>query len=444
LRRGLRHGPEENDEGTTLRRDHGIDIAEIDPVIVPTGISTTRWSMRTGVDVATSPVVPWRAVPLASRRDLDSLAARTRATLSIGDTHHDVEWICVEHGWPDEPVLVLSDQTDDEVMGLAVFRVQMAPLEYALGPVVFLRWKTRQFCLHQEPTSRRSDRGAAIGTCFEALATAVPRGGVVYLGAVPVGSETHRQLEDRSSAVWRRFFVFPWGKAMPHCGISWNRSVETYLSSISRKTARDLKRRTEALFSDPKLTCEVKRFTSPSDVEIFLRDAVGISDKTYQKKDLGLGLSRGGAAERAIRFAAARGGFLGHVLYIDGQPAAFEYCFIHDGGTCTMKQKGYDPAWADYHLGSVLHLQVLYSFERHNVPVSYMDYSAHFNIFKLRTCNEHPPAQSYYLFPRTSTGAMQYALLKAADSLSRSIASLVERLHVRTIHPGCKTNGTET
>jgi hypothetical protein len=373
---------------------------------------------------------------LESRADLEALAARAQATLPITDSRHDPEWICVEHGWPDEPILALSDQADDELTGLAVFRISMAPLEYALGPVVVFKWTTRQYCLHQELISRRSDRTDAIGACFEELARHLPMGSVVYVGDVPVGSETHRQLEDRTSRIWRSFSVFHWGHATPHCGISWKRSVDTYLASISRRTARDLQRRSRDLFSRPGLTCEVRRFTSPSDVDIFLRDAVDISDKTYQKRDLGLGLSRGGVAERTIRFAAGRGSFLGYILYINGQPVAFDYCFIHRG-TCTMKQKGYDPAWAAHHLGIVLHLEILRDFERHDVPVTYIDYSSHLNAFKFRTTNEHRPAQSYYLFPRTTAGAIQYWTVRSTDLLSRSIASLLGKLHLREAPPPC-------
>jgi len=390
-----------------------------------------------GVVVASPAAACWRAVPLLRGTDLESVAARAHATLSISDCSHDVEWMSVEHGWPDEKMLVLSDEDDDELMGLAVFRISTAPLEYALGPVVFLRWRTKQFCLYQELISRRSDRSEAIGSCFEELGSALPHGSVVYVGAVPVGSETHRELEDRSSPVRRHFSVFPWGRPMPRCGIAWKRSVEAYLTSISRRTARDLRRRATALFSNQELTCEVRRFKSQSDVDIFLRDAESISDKTYQKKDLGLGLSRGGPRERTIRFAAERDGFLGYVLYINGQPAAFDYCFIY-GETCTMKNKGYDPAWAAYHLGSVLHLEILCDFERNNVPVSYIDYSSHFNHFKFRTTNDHPLTQNYYLFPRTITGAIQYFMLKSTDSLSRSIASLVGRLPIQDAPAGCK------
>jgi hypothetical protein len=104
-----------------------------------------------------------------------------------------------------------------------------------------------------------------------------------------------------------------------------------------------------------------------------------------------------------------------------------------------MKNKGYDPAWAAHHLGIVLHLEILRDLERHDVPVSYIDYSAHFNAFKLRTTNEHRPAQSYYLFPRTIAGAIQYVTVKSAHLLSRSMASVLDRLHLREASPPCTT-----
>jgi hypothetical protein len=253
---------------------------------------------------------------------------------------------------------------------------------------------------------------------------------VAFLFSVPVASDLHRQLTDRTSPIWRQFFVLPWGREAPYCCVRWDGSLESYLRSIGRKSREDLKRCRRQLFGDEALKCQVKRFASVSDVDIFLRDASQISDQTWQKKELGEGISPGGAAERTIRYGARDGNFCAYILYINERPAAFQYGFIC-GGRCFMAQAGYDPASSHYQPGSVLFFELLRDFERRAVPVSCLDFGPHATLFKLRTTNQKHAVRHFYLFRRAGWGAIQYTALRLLNILSRSCGELLEALKLR-------------
>lgn len=378
------------------------------------------------------PKVGWQLQAFADAPALRAFARRLRTAFPDLDVNHDVEWIAEAHGWPKNELLVLADRAGEEISGVATLPISKAPLVYAFGRFALLKLSVRQFKLYQGLTCSHSDRARAVGACFDALFEAMPEGSVVFAGAVPIGCELQRQLVDPASPLRRRFHVLPWGAESQHCRIHWEGSFEKYLATIGKASRKDLRRSARALLDDPTVKCRLRRFRS-DDVEAFLRDGVSVSDKTYQKRDFGLGISLGGAVERVIRFAASRGSFFGYIFYINDAPVAFKYGFIW-GKTCIMKQTGYDPAWAHRNVGSVLFSEVLRDFDLTKLPAEYLDFMPDVNLFKLRTANDRRQIRHYYLFKRTLAGTVQYLSLMVTDFLSRFAGALVKRL--RGAEPG--------
>lgn len=368
----------------------------------------------------------WEKMEFSSTGEIQAFADEARAAFCRLDMNHDVEWLATAHGWPQNELLVMSDREGSALKGIATFLVSRAPLVYSLGSLVLARQSVRQLKLFQGMTSSHRDRASAIDKCLNALSKVIAGSDVIFIGAIPIGSELHQVLRDRHSLARRAFHILPWGGETQHCRIRWSGNYEQYLASLGKVTRKDLRRSSRALFSNPSLKCEVRRFQTPHDVETFLSDGIEISDKTYQKRDLGLGIRRGDAVERVIRFAAARNAFLGYILYINGAPAAFEYAFVC-GGTCTMKQAGYDPVWARHHIGSVLFCEVLRDFERIGLAADRLDLMPDINLFKLRTTNEKAQIQHAYLFPKTLTGTVRFAALSLIDAVSRAIRPLIKR-----------------
>lgn len=374
--------------------------------------------------------VAWQRQAFVDVAALRAFAQDLRTAFPDIDVNHDVEWIAEAHGWPNNELLVLADRAGDRISGAATLLISKAPLVYAVGPFVLLKLSVRQFKLYQGLTCSHGNRARAIGACFDALFESMPEGSVVFAGAVPIGSDLHQQLVDPTSPLRRRFHLLPWGAESQHCRIRWEGSFEKYLASIGKMSRKDLRRSAKALLDDPTVKCEVRRFQSPDDLEVFMRDGISVSDKTYQR-DLGLGISLGGAVERVIRFAASRESFFGYILYINDAPVAFKYGFIW-GKTCIMKHTGYDPAWAHRNVGSVLFSEVLRDFERTKLPADYLDFMPDVNLFKLRTTNDWQRVRHYYLFKRTFLGAVQFVTLMATDFLSRSLGKLARRIRPKS------------
>ena len=364
----------------------------------------------------------WHGEAFADERALRRFAENARTIFPTLDRHHDVEWIAVAHDWPSNELLVLVDREDNRIVGMAPFAIAQEPLIYALGPFELLRLNIRQFKLYQDVTTMRAVPEEAIASCFEVLVQSMPR--VVCASSIPIGSDLHRQLLEPTSAVRRHFYVLPWGGESPHCRIRWEGNFEKYLASIGKVSRKDLRRNARALFTDTTLDAKVRRFQSPEDVDVFLQDGISVSDKTYQKRDLGLGISLGGPLERVMRYAAAHNGFLGYILYINGTPAAFEYALLC-GKTCTMMQAGYDPTWAGRQIGSVLFFEVLRDFERIGLRADWLDLLPGINLFKLRVANDKRQIRRFYLFSRTPAGTILFLTLMATDWLSRAVGALV-------------------
>lgn len=364
----------------------------------------------------------WAPVTLRSEADMLAFARELRAAFPNLDMNYDVEWLCVQHSWPENEIMFMVAREGGAITGYAAFLISKAALTYALGPFVLWKQPVRQLKLYQGIVAR-DDRAADL--CFEALRRTMGRG-VVFAGAVQTGSLVRAQSEAAASGLLRGFHVLAWGNDTWHCLVRWEGSLEKYLASLGKKSGKELQRNAKLLFSDAALGCELKVFRTPAEAEAFLSEGIAISDKTYQKRDLGLGMARGGAVERLIRFAAARGAFHGHILYINGAPAAFRYGF-QCGDTCTMKQTGYDPAWADRQIGSVIFFEAMRYFERIKLAVAWLDFMPDVTLFKLRTTNDRRSVRHFYFFPRTIEGALQFLALRALDALSRAAAPFLKK-----------------
>lgn len=365
----------------------------------------------------------WCIEKPADAAALRRLSSEIRESFPGLDANRDPEWWATEKGWPEREFVFLVDRADEKVRGHALLSVTRTTLDYAFGPIVLRRVPVRQVNLFQNVAVGSSAERKMVSSCLDAIAEIVPRNGVFHLGAVPVESELYRQLVDPSGAAGRRFYVLPWGDETLLCRIRWDGDFDAYLGSLSKVSRKELRRNMRALFEDPSIRAEVRSFRSPKDVDVFLRDAVPVSDKTYQKRLLELGLSYGDSVERSIRLAADRGGFLGCILYIDDVPVAFEYGFVW-GGVCVMKQAGYDPAWAHRQVGSVLFASFIRKLGELGIRVSSFDLMPGLNLFKLRTANERAVIQHFHLFPRTTLGAVRYyslAVLHRTAAVARRL-----------------------
>lgn len=354
-----------------------------------------------------------RAIALADAGAVARCAAAVGSRFAITEVNHDVEWLNAGRA-PDEELLVVSAGDEGAPLAFMPVKASSAVIAYTAGRSTILKWNVRQFSVVQGPLTNGPDIRAAYSKILRALARALPANGAVFISAAQCDGPFAALLDDVSAPLLNDFHVFKWGAENWHCKIDWTGKVEAYLASLGADSRRNFKRYEKKLFANSEMRAEVRRFQTPSDIDLFLHDGVKVSDKTYQKSLLGLGLARGGPTERRIRFAAERQGFLGHILYLQGEPAAFHLGYLF-GETFFAVQMGYDPSHSTHQPGAVLFFHVLQDVERLRLPVRVIDCLAGVTDFKLRTTNRKERVQNYYLFPRTTRGFATYASLRIAD-----------------------------
>lgn len=392
--------------------------------------ASAEWLQRVFI-VELQPHNTMLKTPVSDLPAMKQIAERVSATLSPAELSHTVEWLALapKHSSTEE-LWFLIDTEDDNLTGVAMLPAPLGTIEYALGDWVFFKWPVRKFQIYKGPLTLNHRSQAFIRRVLRALAVTMPPCSVVFASGVPVDSALHAELVLPGGGGRKEFFVLPWGNETPHCRIAWQGRVETYLQSIGKESRRNLRRYAKKLLDDPALSCRIKRFTGKIGAEEFMRTAASLSAKTYQAKILGVGLTRNSLEEAQIEMAAERDAFLGHILYIDGEPAAFHFGVIH-GDRLFALQMGYDPKWSNRQVGSVLFFEVLKDLERSNVNIRYLDYMSGVTNFKLRTANDKHPTRSFYLFRRTPIGALQYATLVAVNRFSHAVGAVLHKLRLK-------------
>lgn len=370
----------------------------------------------------------WTLVDLSDGPALPRLAAKMRASLSPEHVEQDPEWQ-VLHCDPGDQMVALVDQDNTGLYGVLSGRIHGSRIAFEIAGMTLARKRLRVMTVHTGIVTRRREAPAAISRALVAAAKLIPGSPALFLDAVPEGSTLHGLLTTTGTEIHRAYRVLPWAET-GNARATWTGSVEEYLKAIGKGTRKDLKRCAKELMSDPARDCKVRSFSTPAELEEFLADGVAISDKTYQKKHLHLGLSTGGKLEAQLRFAAGRGAFLGHILYVDRVPIAFQYGFIY-GDKYFAQQVGHDPDWKDVQPGSVLHLEVLRDIECRKLDVKVLDFGQGMTKFKERTTNEHRIIGHYYLFPRTPKGFALYLVAGSMSGTKRFLQWTIDALRLR-------------
>jgi CelD/BcsL family acetyltransferase involved in cellulose biosynthesis len=325
--------------------------------------------------------------------------------------------------------MALSLRKEGRLVGFAPFQIAPSHLRLAFGGLTLMKKSVRRFSLESTPLLATSlDTDALVG-CFATLADRLPDDGAVFLRAVPHASPMHALLTNRESPLRSLFHVVPYGPSYERCRIRWDGSFETYLGSLGKVTRKDLKRtlkKAEERLGPHRLV----RYTHPDEIDEFFRHADPVADRTYQAKQLGLGLAQNMGLRAKFACAARNGAFLGHVLFVGDEPAAFHCGYVHH--QCFyMVDGGYDPRWSKAQIGIVIFLHVLRDLERHGDCVTLLDYLYGGGDYKKRTSNIAEPERHYYLIKKGVPGTLVAAAMRATDGLSRGVGDALNKYGVK-------------
>ena len=134
-------------------------------------------------------------------------------------------------------------------------------------------------------------------------------------------------------------------------------SYEAFLRSRSRKTRENARMYHNRLTRAYPGRVEFKIFTEAHDLDYVLADLTSIGATTYQH-GLGVAFADSQERRRLTELGLRTRSYRAHVLYLDGQPAAFWHGFIR-GRTFFTATPGYNPALAEFSIGTLVLLHLI-------------------------------------------------------------------------------------
>jgi len=180
-----------------------------------------------------------------------------------------------------------------------------------------------------------------------------------------------------------------WRMAIPE-------SMDAFFASCSKNQRKHYKRYLKTLESEFSNRIRLCTYTEEKDVSRAISDAAQISQNTYQYA-LGVGLEDNLSTGALFRMAAKKGWFRGHILYLDGEPAAFRFALkyrrIYFGNGI-----GYDPKWKKYNIGTFSLLKVIEKLCQDG-DVDYYDFGFGNAQWKeCQNCESWPEAAMTYIY----------------------------------------------
>jgi Acetyltransferase (GNAT) domain len=134
-------------------------------------------------------------------------------------------------------------------------------------------------------------------------------------------------------------------------------SIDDVLQLCSSKTRKNLRWYARKLERTYEGQLEIRRYTRPGQIDDFFRDIEVVAPKTYQG-GLGVALRDTPLHRARTSLCLERGWLRGYVLVLDGLPCAFHYGEVYQG-RFRLGRPGYDPAFAEFGVGTYLLLKVL-------------------------------------------------------------------------------------
>jgi hypothetical protein len=134
---------------------------------------------------------------------------------------------------------------------------------------------------------------------------------------------------------------------------------DAWWNGLSSNARQGIKRKAKKIAAESGGELDVRAFRAPHELEAFHDVARRISLRTYQERLLGSGLPDSPEFLATMLAQAAAGQVRAWLLYIAGEPAAYLYCPVIEGGVVIYAYVGHDPAFNDLSPGAVLQLEAM-------------------------------------------------------------------------------------
>jgi hypothetical protein len=247
---------------------------------------------------------------------------------------------------------VLLLERGGELEAMMVARVEDIRLRAGIGYRTVFSARTRSITLVHGGLVGVDDRSAPLLLYALQQSLARREADLLFLPAQRTDSPLYRAALDTVPAYRRQPFE---GRGV-HRTLALPDTFDEFLRSRSKSTRESVKRYRKKVERDLGDRLELRVYRDPADIERIFADTEPVAALTYQR-GLGVALSDTPEQRALIEVGLRRGWYRVYVLSLDGKTIAFWPGSAH-GGTFHIGTPGYDPAYADYRIGTYLQMRM--------------------------------------------------------------------------------------
>ena len=355
-----------------------------------------------------------------------SILASTPATLD-----QDPDWLEAKAKSPDRATRTyICRNRLGTVVGFAPFLLHPSSLEFAFGPLRFARIAFRRVSLTTGPLFSEDvlESGAACASLIDAAMRDLEGREVLFVLGMPLASPLASILDELQA--FKKVLLLRHGPSYERRLAKVPRSLDEYLAMLGSRTRQDLRRQERRLVEEAGGTLTLAVYCDPSSVDDFVVDAERVSTLTYQWAMIGQGVASNEATKDLLRSAATSGWFRGYILHARGQPVAFMLGFLY-GGNYLSETIGYDPRWARWSVGNILHMNVMRDLASLSGSATWFDFLYGDNANKERLSTDSHSEQNCYLLPRTTYWKMFLLSWNGFNRVTSSLSRFMSRYRIR-------------
>ena len=211
----------------------------------------------------------------------------------------------------------------------------------------------------------------------------------------------------------------------PHWVLTVPESLDAFYKTLSRGHKANLRNYMRKMDNQYAERAVFTTYVQEDSVGSFLSAAAQVSVKTYQHA-LGTGLEDSEYMRDSLKAAAREGCFRGDILFVDGEPCAFQYGLIYKS-QYLFEKRGFDPKWKTLNVGTVLFLRVLRDLCESRPRPRVIDFGFGDADYKRSYCDRSWNEASFHVFASRTVPVLTNLMYSGMTGLSDGLARFFER-----------------
>lgn len=338
--------------------------------------------------------------------------------------HCDPDWLQVHFQNQKKNVHVYFCKKDGAIVGAVPFHLANEPMRCQIGDLVLAKLPMRVMRLQGYTPNIPAEESAYDALFREILKTPFD---AIFMNYVRTDSFLWNYLHS-SSFVQKSFRYFSKRGPEPHLLARLDGSFESYMQKFSAKTRKNRLREIKKLTDRGDM--KFIRVSEESEVDAYLEATLEISRKTWQFRRLGWGIAASDpdVMHSELNFLAQRGWLRSYLLKCGDAPCSFIGGWQY-GPRFYHAIIGFDPAWSNFSVGSVLQLLVLEDLFKENTPQIY-DFGT-FAEYKQYFSTESYSEDIVWLFRRRPYPLFVNGMQRVFNRISRKSGALLNRFGLK-------------